>query len=87
MGKPGRQYVFISYAREDASAAQAIAELLEDHGIATFRDTDLWIGARWRSLLRKRLDAAAAVLVLWSSHAIASEHVCWEAARALRDDD
>lgn len=82
----GKPYVFISYSRKDGEYAERLTQALNSYGIETFRDVDLWIGGRWKSLLKKRLDEARVVLVLWSAHSSESDYVRGEADQAIGND-
>jgi hypothetical protein len=80
---PGNPEVFVSYAREDRARAASLVGVLERHGLSVFWDDDLATGEQWRSVLQERLDAARAVVVLWSRNSVASRFVVDEAHRAL----
>ncbi len=74
--------LFISYAREDRDTAQALARALEAQGLDAWWDRELTGGGDFAQEIALQLKAATLVLVLWSEHAVASEFVRDESARA-----
>ena len=74
--------VFISYAREDRSRAQMVAESLERAGFSVFWDRKVPIGQPWNRFIGGALDNAACVVVLWSHASVNSQWVFEEARRA-----
>lgn len=73
--------VFISYSRRDAELATDVHKLLEARGLKVFRDTDIRAPELFRPIIRRKLDAARAVVVLWTSSSVNSEFVTYEADR------
>jgi hypothetical protein len=69
--------VFISYSRVDRERVAAIAERLASLGYSTFWD------ASHHAAGEHQLEAARAVIVVWSASARNSSWVCAEASRAL----
>ena len=76
--------IFLSYAKEDREAARRIAEVLESCGWSVFWDRKIVAGDNWRQVVQSELDAAAAVVVLWSDASVASTWVIEEAERGRR---
>jgi predicted ATPase len=76
--------VFISYARADATTAQAVAGAFEQEGIKVWSDAAIRAGETWDLKIETALKAAKAVVVLWSEHAVASRWVRAEATLADR---
>jgi hypothetical protein len=74
--------VFISYAREDAAAAQALARRLTAEDWQVFWDRSIPIGRTWDTVLEEKLDKVSSVVVLWSEASIKSEWVLVEANEA-----
>ena len=74
--------VFLSYARQSAEAAQTIASALRDQGYSVWFDEELPAHRTYADVIATELDAAAAVLVLWSEAAVQSQWVRSEANRA-----
>ena len=77
--------IFISYAREDAVEAERLATALTAAGYACWWDRELVSGARYLAETEARLQAAKAVVVIWSKESIKSHWVADEAG-AGRDD-
>jgi adenylate cyclase len=74
--------VFISYARSTAAQAQAIAEALRALGYNVWRDDELPAHRSYAEVIEERLQAAKAVVVVWSAEAVKSEWVQSEADSA-----
>lgn len=72
--------VFLSYDRDDATKARAIAETLERSGHSVWWDTHIQGGAEFNREIEQALADADAVVVLWSEQAINSPWVRDEAA-------
>ena len=72
--------IFLSYAREDANTAKAIASELEARGWSVFWDRKILPGATFDDYIVQQLQDARAVLVLWSPISTASDWVRNEAA-------
>jgi TolB-like protein/tetratricopeptide (TPR) repeat protein len=78
--------VFISYARSTEPQARVIAEALRARGYGVWRDDALPAHRAYGDVIAEQIEAAHAVVVIWSADAVASEWVRSEAdrARALR---
>ena len=74
--------VFISYARSTDAQANRIAKALRSHGYAVWSDEHLPAHRAYADVIEERLDAAKAVVVIWSADAVKSEWVRSEANRA-----
>lgn len=74
--------VFLSYARADRAHIVDLAVALQGHGCAVWFDHFITGGARFGEIINARLDAARAVVVLWSESSIGSDWVLYEADRA-----
>ena len=74
--------VFISYARSTANLAESLESALISEGYSVWRDTQLPAHRAYAQVIEERLNAAQAVLVVWSADAIKSEWVMSEADRA-----
>lgn len=72
--------VFLSYAREDAAKAKALAGALERAGHEVWWDRHIHSGSEYAGAIEEALERADAVLVLWSSDAARSSWVRDEAA-------
>src|SRR5262245_16536992 len=78
----GMADVFLSYAREDRTAALALARALEGRGWSVWWDREIHPGEAFDQAIERELAAASAVVVLWSARSVASEWVKNEAAEA-----
>jgi hypothetical protein len=72
--------VFVSYAREDAAKAQAIARALEQASLDVWLDQRIHSGSEYSREIEQALKDAAAVVVLWSRNSVESAWVRDEAA-------
>lgn len=72
--------VFLSYAREDAAKAKALAEALENASHTVWWDRHIRSGSEYGGAIEKALNEADAVVVLWSKSSIGSQWVRDEAA-------
>ena len=74
--------VFISYARSTDAQAKRIAEALRALGYAVWSDEHLPAHRAYADVIEEQLNAAKAVVVIWSADAVKSEWVRSEANRA-----
>jgi hypothetical protein len=72
--------VFLSYAREDIEAAEALARVMQDNGVDVWWDRNIAGGEEFSDLIEKELARADVVVVLWSPHSVKSRWVRDEAA-------
>jgi hypothetical protein len=73
--------VFISYAREDAAAANAIVDHLQRNGISCWIDSKALAeqhGAHWRREIVAAIEQSKVMIVVFSAHANASKYVASE---------
>lgn len=73
--------VFLSYVHEDQVKARRLAAALADRGYVVWWDGLIEGGAQFAKSIREALEAADAVIVLWSAQSIESDWVCDEAAQ------
>jgi adenylate cyclase len=71
--------VFISYARSTQTAALRFADALRAAGYGVWRDDELPPHRLYADVIEERLQAAKAVLVVWSADAVKSDWVRAEA--------
>ena len=76
--------IFISYAREDAVLARALAEAFTAVGWSVWFDDAIRAGAPYDAVIDQQLDAAACVVVIWSRASVDSS---WVRAEASAADD
>lgn len=75
--------VFVSYARSDMGLVARLVEDLRVHTVAATWDQDLSGGIDFQCAIRDAIDAAPAVIVVWSAASAESLYVGDEARRAL----
>ena len=71
--------IFVSYARSAEHHAQTIGEMLKAQGYTVWWDEDLPAHRAYSDVIQERLNAAKAVLVVWSRDGAKSEWVRAEA--------
>lgn len=74
--------VFISYSHLDRDPALELTEKIQEFGVSVWLDDRITAGERYASSIVAAIDAARAVLVLWSPNAVMSDWVAYEARRA-----
>jgi adenylate cyclase len=74
--------VFVSYARPDEARADRVAEALRSAGYEVWRDDELPAHRAYAEVIEEHLNAAKAVVVLWSIHSAKSQWVRAEADSA-----
>ena len=73
--------IFLSYAHADAKRAQQLAAALSVRGYTVWWDALIEGGALFAKSIREALEAADAVVVLWSKVSVESDWVADEAAQ------
>ncbi len=76
--------IFLSYSREDRTAARHFAESFAREGFTVWWDAALRSGQTFDEVIERELRAAKAVVVLWSPRSVASRWVRAEATLADR---
>ena len=74
--------VFVSYARSTEAQAQQVADALRALGHEVWRDDELPAHRAYSEVIEERLQAAGAVVVIWSAEAARSQWVRAEADAA-----
>ena len=77
--------IFLSYNRDDQTAARRFAEAFEGQGFSVWWDTTLRAGEAYDEVTENALKTAKAVVVLWSKKSVASRWVRAEATLADRN--
>ena len=75
--------IFVSYAREDQAAVRSLVEGLQAAGFSVWWDRGLEGGEAFRDAIERQLEAADAVIVVWSRRSSASRWVVDEAEVAV----
>lgn len=76
--------IFICYARSDSAFATKVAAFLRTEGWSVFLDVQTQVGQRWDKAIEKELQAAKAVVALWSAASRESDFVLEEAEYGKR---
>jgi HEAT repeat protein len=76
-------HIFISYCHEDADFVHVLVDRLNQSGISVWKDLDLRAGDAWHAEIEGAIRSAAAVIVILSESAQASEYVKFEWAFAV----
>ena len=71
--------IFISYSRSDRERVARLAEALQSSGYSAWWDNDLAGGVEYSREIESRINAAKAVVVIWSATSIESAWVADEA--------
>jgi hypothetical protein len=77
--------VFLSYSRVDRALADQVTQALRAVGVDVWWDEDMG-GVDWQEELERKIEALAAVVVLWSEASSSSKSVRDEARLALAAD-
>ena len=77
--------IFISYSSRDRQLAVTLARDLQAQGFSVWWDFNLVGGASFRQQILEHLNAAYAVIVIWTNNSVASEFVLDEADHAHRE--
>ncbi len=76
--------VVVSYARRDSAVAEPLIMYLRAQGINVWWDRELYSGEDLHDAIAAALEAAKAVVVIWSDAAVASMWVRDEARRGAK---
>jgi TolB-like protein len=71
--------IFLSYAAEDRARVESLVRVIESSGLTVWWDRRIGMGSSFDVVIERELDASSCVVVVWSSHAVASEWVRSEA--------
>lgn len=75
-------HIFLSYAREDITAAKALSKALQAEGFSVWVDQEGIQSGNWKERVIESLNRARAVVMLLTSHSLASTAVRNELAFA-----
>lgn len=76
--------IFISYSKAERELTESLAEELAASGYDVWWDTNLVSGERYQKTIVSEIEAARAVIVIWTPSSTQSEWVYSEANRAAR---
>ena len=71
--------IFVSYASEDRTKAEAIVHAMESNGWSVWWDRKIPAGKRHHQVIAEALNEARCVVVLWSEISITKDWVLEEA--------
>jgi hypothetical protein len=77
--------IFISYSKKQPQPTRDLAAYLESEGYSVWWDTNLTSGETFREVIDRELDAAKAVIVIWTAHSVTAAWVISEAQHAYYD--
>jgi hypothetical protein len=78
--------VFVSYSKSDRELALHISALLESYGWSTWWDASLEPADKFRDKILQELEAARAVISIWTQNSVKSDWVRGGAGRARQQD-
>jgi formylglycine-generating enzyme required for sulfatase activity len=78
--------IFISYSKQQPQPSRDVAAYLESEGYSVWWDTNLTSGERFGVVIDRELDAAKAVIVIWTAGSVSSDWVISEAQHAARQE-
>ena len=78
--------VFVSYGRDDVDIARRLAETLWNEGFSVWFDERIPAGSDWEEMLGERLEAARAILVIWTKRSARRKWVQREADHGRRQN-
>src|SRR5262249_8539694 len=76
--------IFISYSKQHPQPPRDLAAYLEREGYSVWWDTNLLAGEIFREVIDRELNAAKAVIVIWTRESVRSDWVLAEADQADR---
>jgi formylglycine-generating enzyme required for sulfatase activity len=77
--------IFISYSQKQSQPTRELAIYLQLLGYSVWWDTNVIPGDQFRAVIDRELDAAKAVIVIWTNESVASEWVISEAQHGHRE--
>ena len=78
--------IFISYSKDSPELTKKLAADLEAKGFTVWWDSSLTSGEKFRDVIDREIDAAHAVIVIWTANSVVSEWVISEADHAARQN-
>ncbi len=78
--------IFLAYASDEVERAKQLSAVLAHYGYSVFWDRNIEPGQVWEEVIERELDAAGAVVVLWTKASASSDWVRAEAEVGLERD-
>lgn len=75
--------IFLSYSQKDRSVVEQLARRLTERGFSVWYDIEMLSGSPFRETIMRELEAARAVIVVWSLNSVGSRYVQDETEAAL----
>ena len=75
--------VFISYSQKDRGVVEQFSKKLTERGFSVWYDAEMISGNPFREIIMRELEAAKAVIVVWSQNSVSSRYVQDETEAAL----
>jgi hypothetical protein len=76
--------VFLSYKSDDLPKVRPLIDALEQHGLSVWWDRKIAPGKKYPQVIKEKLKASKAVVVVWSEASVESEWVQIEATQGKR---
>jgi hypothetical protein len=76
--------IFISYSKQEREITESLAKYLEGEGYVVWWDAGIATGEKFRSAINAQLEAAKAVIVIWSRNSVVSDWVISEVEQGAR---
>jgi hypothetical protein len=67
--------IFISYKREDRQLVRPLVRTLQERGFTVWWDSRIETGENWMTCIKRALDAAGCVVVLWTPQSVGSDGI------------
>ena len=67
--------VFLSYKREDRPLVSKLARALQERGFTVWWDRRIEAGEHWLQCIKRALDAAKCVIVVWTPQSVAPNRI------------
>ena len=67
--------IFISYKREDRPLVRPLVRTLQERGFTVWWDSRIETGENWITLIKRALDAAGCIVVLWTPQSVGPDGI------------
>ena len=79
--------VFISYKREDRPFVRKLARVLQERGFTVWWDSRIETGENWMACIKRALDKAGTVIVVWTPQSVRSDGIYFSGVVAAEAED